>query len=153
MDEKAFKVRTKKLGLDIIELVESLPRTRTAEVIGRQLLRSGTSVGANYRSACRGKSIPDVLSKLAIVEEEADETVYWLELLIEAKIVSSTNIANPVKETDEIIAMTVASIKTLRGTKTKATRFSDNGRPSTSEMSGNPKSKIENPKSRSDWGR
>jgi four helix bundle protein len=153
MDEKAFKVRTKKLGLHVIELVESLPRTRTAEVIGRQLLRSGTSVGANYRSACRGKSIPDVLSKLAIVEEEADETVYWLELLIEAKIVCGTNIANLVKETDEIIAMTVASIKTLRGTKTKATRFADNGRPSTSEMSGNPKSKIENPKLRSDWGK
>jgi four helix bundle protein len=153
MDEKAFKVRTKKLGLHVIELVEGLPRTRTAEVIGRQLLRSGTSVGANYRSACRGKSIPDVLSKLAIVEEEADETVYWLELLIEAKIVSGTNIAHLVKETDEIIAMTVASIKTLRGTKTKATRFTDNGRPSTSEMSGNPKSKIENPKLRSDCGR
>jgi four helix bundle protein len=148
MDENSFKVRTKKLGLDIIELVESLPKTRTAEVIARQLLRSGTSVGANYRSACRGKSIADVLFKLAIVEEEADETVYWLKLLVEAKIVSATNIANLIKETDEIIAMTVVSIRTLRGRKTKVTGFTDNGRSSKSEMSGNPKSKIENPKLR-----
>ena len=79
MDEKAFKDRTKKLALKIIELVEELPNRRTADVIGRQLLRSATSVGANYRSACRGRSTADVLSKLAIVEEEADESIYWME--------------------------------------------------------------------------
>jgi four helix bundle protein len=82
MDEQAFKQRTKKLALRVIELVEALPKSRTADVIGRQLLRCGTSIGANYRSACRGKSTADVLAKLAIVEEEADETIYWLELLI-----------------------------------------------------------------------
>jgi len=76
MDERMFKHRTKKLALRVIELVEGLPKVKTADVIGRQLLRSGTSVGANYRSACRGKSTADVLSKLAIVEEEADETAY-----------------------------------------------------------------------------
>jgi len=73
MDEKAFKDRTPKLALQIIELVEELPNRRTADVISRQLLRSATSVGANYRSACRGRSTADVLSKLAIVEEEASE--------------------------------------------------------------------------------
>ena len=115
MDEQLFKQRTKKLALRVIDLIEDLPKTRTADVIGRQLLRSGTSVGANYRSACRGKSTADVLSKLAVVEEEADETAYWLELLIEGTVVAQTQIADLLKETNEILAMTVASIKTLRG--------------------------------------
>ena len=114
MDEQEFKRRTKDLALRVIELVGELPKTRTAEVLGRQLVRSGTSVGANYRSACRGKSIPDVLAKLAIVEEEADETGYWLELLVEAKIVPHSRVAELSKENNEIVAMTVASIKTLR---------------------------------------
>ncbi|MBM2804844.1 MAG: hypothetical protein HW419_2737 [Deltaproteobacteria bacterium] len=117
MDEKAFKDRTKKLALQIIELVEELPNRRTADVIGRQLLRSGTSVGANYRSACRGKSTADVLSKLAIVEEEADESVYWMELLVEAGIIPETRVSALMRETNEILAMIVASIKTLRKRK------------------------------------
>ena len=103
------------MALEIIRLVESLPRNRTADVIGRQLLRSGTSIGANYRAACRGKSKADVIFKLAIVEEEADETVYWLELLIESKIVEPSRVNLLLKETNEIVAMVVASIKTLRG--------------------------------------
>ena len=115
MDENAFKLRTKTLALRVIELVEELPRTRVADVIGRQLLRCGTSIGANYRSACRGKSTADVLAKLAIVEEEADETIYWLELLMEAKIVLIERVRNLINETGEIVAMIVASIKTLRG--------------------------------------
>ena len=78
MNEETFKRRTKQLALDIIDLVGSLSATRTSAVIGRQLLRSGTSVGANYRAACRGKSKADVAAKLAIVEEEADETSYWI---------------------------------------------------------------------------
>jgi len=116
MDEQVFKRRTKKLALRVIELVEALPKTRSAEVIGRQLLRSATSVGANYRAACRGKSTADVLSKLAIVEE-GDETGYSLELLIEAGIVPQSQLADLLKETNEIVAMTVASIKTLRRRK------------------------------------
>ena len=115
MDEQAFKQRTKKLALRVIELVEALPKTKTAEVIGRQLLRCATSVGANYRAACRGKSTADVLAKLAIVEEEADETIYWLELLVESGTVEEGRIAELLKETNEITAMVVASIKTLRG--------------------------------------
>jgi len=115
MNEELFKARTRKIGLDIIELIESLPRNRVADVIGRQLLRSGTSIGANYRAACRGKSKADVISKLAIVEEEGDETIYWLELLVESKIVEPSRVDLLLKECNEIVAMVVASIKTLRG--------------------------------------
>jgi len=114
MNEQLFKKRTKKLALDIIKLVEDLPKSRTADVIGRQLLRSATSIGANYRAACRGKSKADVISKLSIVEEEADESAYWLELLIDSGVVPETRIMELLKETNEIISMTVASIKTLR---------------------------------------
>jgi four helix bundle protein len=117
MDEQVFKHRTKKLALRVIELVEVLPQGRTADVIARQLLRSATSVRANYRAACRGKSTADVMAKLAIVEEEADETAHWLELLIEAAIVPQARLADLLNETNEIVAMTVASIKTLRRRK------------------------------------
>lgn len=114
MDERELKHRTKKLALRVIKLVESLPKGQTAEVIGKQLLRSATSVGANYRAACRGKSPADVLHKMAIVEEEADESLYWMELLIESGITSEAKLSNLMSETNEIVAMTVASIKTLR---------------------------------------
>jgi four helix bundle protein len=117
MDEKEFKDRTKKFGLRVIRLVESLPNPRTADVIGKQLLRSATSVGANYRAACRGKSTADVIAKLGIVEEEADESLYWMEMLIEAGLVSASKLSDVTKEGDEIVAMTVASIKTLRQRK------------------------------------
>ena len=115
MNEQEFKDRTKKLALRIIKLVEALPKEQTAVVIGRQLLRSGTSVGANYRAACRGKSQADVMCKLAIVEEEADETLYWMELLIESGIIPETKLSLLIRETNEIIAMIVASMKTIRG--------------------------------------
>ncbi len=77
-----LKERTKAFALAIIRLVGGLPRGRIADVLGRQLLDAGTSVGANYRSACRAKSPADFISKMGIVEEEADETIYWMELLI-----------------------------------------------------------------------
>ena len=114
MTEAQFKNRTKQYGLRIIRLVEALPDTRSASVIGRQLLRSGTSVRANYRAACRGRSTADTLSKLAIVEEEADETPYWMEMLVEADIVAEDRLRDLMNEGDELVAMTVASIKTLR---------------------------------------
>ena len=125
MTEKEFKQRTKDMALRIIKVVESLPRTWSAEVIGKQLLRSGTSIGANYRAACRAKSIADIINKLAIVEEEADESMFWIELLIEAEIVPSKKLTALYGDIDEIVAMTVASIKTMRPKK-----------------AGNPKSKI-----------
>ena len=115
MDEGKFKERTKRFALDVIRLVERVPRGRTADVLGKQLLRAGTSVGANYRAACRGRSAADVIAKLGVVEEEADESLYWMELLMGAKLIQA-NAAEPLMlEADEIVAMTVASIKTLRG--------------------------------------
>ena len=114
MDEHPFKQRTKGLALEVIRLADSLPRNRIAEVVGRQLLRSGTSVGANCRAACRGKSALDVIAKLGIVEEEADESIYWMELLVEGGVVPKERVRALIKEANEILAMTVASIKTLR---------------------------------------
>jgi four helix bundle protein len=114
LTELEFKDRTKRLALDVVRLVEQLPKNRTAEVLGRQLLRSGTSIGANYRAACRAKSRADLLAKLAIVEEEADESLCWMELLIEAGLVPTTQVSALANETNEILAMTVASIRTLR---------------------------------------
>ena len=114
MDEQEFKVRIKQIALRVIRLVEALPNTSSAQIIGKQLLRSATSVGANYRAACRGKSTADVLHKLAIVEEEADESLYWLELLIESEIISAKKLSVLMNDINEIIAMTVSSIKTLR---------------------------------------
>jgi len=114
MDEKTFKTRTKKLAVAIIHQTEKLPRSLAGDVIGRQLIRSGTSIGANYRAACRAKSTADMINKMKIVEEESDETEYWLELLVEANLVPQNQISDVYKETDEILAMTIASLKTLR---------------------------------------
>jgi four helix bundle protein len=86
----------------------------TANIIGKQLLRSGTSVGANYRAACRAKSTADLINKLAIVEEGADESLYWMELLIEAKVVNENKLSQLTKDMDEVVSMVVSSIKTLR---------------------------------------
>lgn len=114
MNEQQFKTRTKQVALRVIRLVESLPMTKTADVIGKQLLRSATSVGANYRASCPVKSTADLIAKLSIVEEETDETLYWLELLIESGLVEPDKLKNLMQETNEILAMTVASIKTIR---------------------------------------
>ena len=114
MNEQEFKARTKQLALRVIRLVEQLSQTRVADVIGKQLLRSATSVGANYRAACRAKSTADLIAKLGIVEEEADETLYWLELVIESGLMTAEKLKSLMQEATEILAMTVASIKTLR---------------------------------------
>jgi four helix bundle protein len=114
MNEQQFKDRTKKLGVRVIRMIESLPQNRSTDVIAKQLLRSATSIGANYRAACRAKSIADIINKLKIVEEETDETLYWQEILIEAGFVPEVRLAELMAETSEILAMTVTSIKTLR---------------------------------------
>ena len=129
MDERQFKHRTKELALRVIKLVEALPKGTTADVIGKQMLRCATSVGANYRAACRGKSTADIINKLSIVEEEADECLYWMELLVEAEIMNQARMESLMAEANEIVSMVVASIKTLR-----AKQFSIQ----------NPKSKIQN---------
>jgi len=114
MGENDLKQRTKTFALDVIKMVESLPKTTIAHVIGKQLLRAGTSVGANYRSACRARSTADFIAKMGIVEEEADESIYWMELLIEAGIRPQDKI-DPLKgEAGELLTITVSSIKTAR---------------------------------------
>lgn len=114
MNEQEFKRRTKRLGIEVIKLLDGVASSRAVDAIARQLLRAATSVGANYRAACRGKSGADVIAKLGIVEEEADETLYWLEVLDEVGLVPSEQLRPLLLETDEILSMTVASIKTLR---------------------------------------
>jgi four helix bundle protein len=114
MNADDFKARTKRFALDTIKLTETLPRTRTAEVIGRQLVRSATSVGANYRAAARAQSPAQMIAKLSIVEEEADECLYWFELLIESGLVPRDRLEAVQKEASQLLAMTVASKKTLR---------------------------------------
>ena len=114
MDEQTFKARTKKLAVAVIKKMDQLPNSRAADVVARQLIRSGTSIGANYRAACRAKSTPDMINKMKIVEEETDETA---EILVEADILPQEQAKDIYKETNEILAMTVASIKTLRNRK------------------------------------
>jgi four helix bundle protein len=113
-----LRERTKEFALRVIRLVESLPRTRTADVIGKQLLRSGTSVGANYRAACRVKSTADFVNKMSIVLEESDESGYWMDLIVSAKLMPAKRIASLQTETDELIAICVSSINTARRRKT-----------------------------------
>lgn len=114
MNESPLRERTKKLALRIIQLVNSLPPNDIGRIIGRQLLRSGTSVGANYRASLRAKSRADMLNKLKIVEEETDETLYWLELLVEGDVIPESKLRPLMNEVNEILSMTVASIKTMR---------------------------------------
>jgi four helix bundle protein len=115
MNPEEMKARTRAFALRIIRLAESLPNTPTANAIRNQMLRCGSSVGANYRAACRGKSKPDFVSKMGIVEEEADETIYWIELLIDAGIVKHSRVADLLEEADAILSITVSSIKTAKG--------------------------------------
>jgi four helix bundle protein len=110
-----LKQRTLQFGLRTIRLVESLPKTATAGVIGRQMLRSGTSVGANYRAACRARSSAEFVSRMSVVEEEIDETAYWLELAAKAGVVKAELLAPLAQEAKELLAITVASINTARG--------------------------------------
>ncbi len=114
MKPEDFKKRTKAYALRIIAFLQTLPRNPTCVVLGRQLLRSGTSVGANYRSACRAKSRLDFISKMGTVEEEADETLYWLELLVESGEVTQQSVQQLLAEGDEILSLVVASINTAR---------------------------------------
>ena len=94
MNPNYLKEKTKSFALEIIKLIESLPRGRAADVIGKQLLDAGTSVGANYRAACRARSNADFISKMGIVEEEADEAIYWMELLIESGLVQRQDLTH-----------------------------------------------------------
>ena len=114
MNEVQMKSRTKEFAKEIIRLCRKLPENREGRLIGNQLFRSGTSVAANYRSACRARSKAEFVSRLAIVEEEADETFFWLELIKEMKILGNALVDPLLKESDELIAVIVSSIKTSR---------------------------------------
>jgi four helix bundle protein len=116
MDNENLKRRTRKFALDVINLVELLPKDPVARTLGGQLLRCGTSVGANYRATCRAKSTADFISKFGTVEEEADESGFWLDLLVDAKKVSAATAAPLIKEAGELTAISVASINTARRT-------------------------------------
>jgi four helix bundle protein len=106
--------RTKQFALRVVRLVQSLDQSKVARVLGAQLLRSGTSVGANYRAACRGRSRADFINKLKISEEECDESLYWMELLVEGGVVAEPKLRPLMDECREILAMLVASIRTTR---------------------------------------
>jgi four helix bundle protein len=112
--QELIKKRTKQIGLEVIKLVDELPNKTSAWVIAKQIIRSSTSIGANYRAACRAKSSADFINKLKIVEEEADETQYWLEVLEESNLINSDRIEVIKKEVNEIVSIVVASIKTAR---------------------------------------
>ena len=110
-----LKDRTKQFALRVMRLYRALPRREEARIIGRQILRSGTSVGANYRAACRARSKAEFVAKLGIVLEEADETVFWLELLQESSLISAQKLAPLVQEARELTAIFVTSICTAKG--------------------------------------
>jgi four helix bundle protein len=114
-----FKKRTKKFVVDNIQLFKSLPKTEEAKIIGRQLLRSSSSVGANYRAACRARSQAEFHAKLSIVVEEADESVFWMEVLVEAEIIKLSDIVVLIDEANQILKIVSASRKTVTVNKTQ----------------------------------
>lgn len=114
MNEPDLKKRTKAFALRVLKLVDALPKTTSGRALAAQLVRSGTSVAANYRAARRAKSTAHFLSKLGDVEEEADETLFWLELLEESEIVPTKRLSALKQEADELIAIIVASINTTK---------------------------------------
>jgi len=111
-----LKGRTRAFALAVIRLVDDLPRGRSADVIGSQLLRAGTSVGANYRAACRARSRKEFLAKLGIVEEEADESQFWLELVEERGLADAERVSSLSDEARQLVAIVVSSIRTARRT-------------------------------------
>jgi four helix bundle protein len=114
MDSRELSERTKRFGLRILRLVAALPKYRVGDVIGRQLLKSGTSIGANYREAARVTSRKHFASTMAIVPREADETLYWLELLSEAEVVKRELLIDLINECNQLVAIFAASVKTAR---------------------------------------
>ena len=117
--ERDLKKRTKQFALRVIKLVESLPKTHAARIISDQLLRSSTSVPSNYRASCRARSNAEFRAKLGIVEEETDESVFWIEMLVEAGLVRLSRVRDLMDEGSQLTAIWVTSINTARGGKRK----------------------------------
>jgi four helix bundle protein len=128
MTPDQMRRRTRDFAIRVIKVVEKLPPKKSAQTIGQQLLRCGTSVGANYRAACRARSDAEFRAKLGICEEEADEAIYWLELIVELGYIREKLLGELIAEANAILAIVVASIKSSR-------------------RKGNPQSEIRNPKS------
>lgn len=112
MTPEELKKRTKQFALRVIKLCDTLPRTRAGNIIANQLIRSATSVGANYRAACRARSNADFISKIGITLEEADESVYWMEIIVESGMKSEKQMSSLMKEGNELVAIFVASSNT-----------------------------------------
>jgi len=132
VDEAEFKARTMKLGVECVRLCQRVQKSAVSNPIISQLVRSSTSVGANYYASCRGRSLNEIIAKLSIVEEEADETVYWLEFMAQTQLATPDAIEPLVREANEIVAMVVASKRTLKR------RLGVQG------FAGNPRSQIAN---------
>ncbi len=113
-----LRQRTREFANRVVKLYRALPRTGEADVIGRQMLRAGTSVGANYRAACRARSRSEFVAKLGVVVEEADETLYWLQLMSDNEVVPSRRLQDLLREAQELTAIFAAARKTMR-TKTQ----------------------------------
>src|SRR5712691_2445262 len=122
-NEPDLKRRTKAFALRILKLVDALPKTTAGRALASQIVRSGTSVAANYRAACRAKSTADFIAKMGTIEEEADETLFWLELLEESDLVPAAKLTAIKQEANELTAITVASIKTARRNRAPDSAF------------------------------
>jgi four helix bundle protein len=104
MDSIELKKRTQEFGVAVIKMVDSLPNNKIGDIVGKQLLRSATSVGANYRSACKARSKADFISRIMIVEEEADESLYWMEIIRELKLLPEKQLTPLLSEANELTA-------------------------------------------------
>src|SRR5437660_9535371 len=114
MGPEEMKKRTKEFAKRVIGLCRRLPRTEEGRLIRNQLFRAGTAVGANYRAACRGRSKADFVSKLGLVLEEADESLYWMEIIVETNIMKMVRLASLMAEVNELIAIFVSSLNTAK---------------------------------------
>ena len=122
MSKAELLARTKSFSLRILKLVDQLPRTTSGRAIGNQLVRSGTSIGANYRAACRSRSRAEFAAKLGVVAEEADETVYWLELVCDGNLIPANKLTELLREADELTAIFTAGRRTSSKNQTSNTK-------------------------------
>jgi four helix bundle protein len=120
MTPEEMKKRTKLFALRVVRLASAFPRSRAGDVIGRQLIKSGTSVAANYRASCMARSRAEFIAKLGVVQEEADEAVFWIDFAVDAELAKRTLVEDLIQEGKEILSIIVASKKTARAHDTKA---------------------------------
>jgi four helix bundle protein len=114
VNPEELKARSKAFAVRVVKMTEALPKTRAADIVARQLIRSATSVGANYRAACRARSHKEFTARIGIVEEEADESLYWLEILVETGLMTESKLKGLIREADELTAIFTAASYTAR---------------------------------------